>query len=126
MFETMNLNSKVSVIIPTFRRADSLKKAIQSVINQSYNNIEIIIVDDNDGDDFFRAATKKTVKDSFMEFPLIYIEHLHNKGLPTARNTGINVANGEYIAFLDDDDEWLPQKLEKQLALFSSLSDDYG
>ncbi len=122
----MNSCSKVSVIIPTFRRAYFLSKAIQSVINQTYKNIEIIIVDDNDGDDIFRAATKKMVIEEFVGHSLVYIEHSHNKGLPAARNSGIKVAKGEYIAFLDDDDEWLPQKLEKQMALFRSLPDDYG
>ena len=116
----------MSVIIPTFRRSDFLIRAIRSVIDQSYTNVEIIVVDDNQGDDVFRAEAKERVKRNFSDRPIIYIEHKTNRGLPAARNSGIKAANGEFIAFLDDDDEWLPKKLEKQIALFRSLPQNYG
>lgn len=103
-----------------------MARAIRSVVNQTYKNLEIIVVDDNDGNDEYRIATQRKLKGEFGNESLIYIEHSCNKGLPAARNSGIQVARGEYIAFLDDDDEWLPQKLEKQIALFQSLSDKYG
>lgn len=118
--------SRVSVIIPTFRRSDYLVRAIRSVVNQSYKNIEIIVVDDNQGNDVFRSEVKLQISRNFANEALTYIEHSTNKGLPAARNTGIREATGEFIAFLDDDDEWLPEKVEKQMALFKSLPENYG
>jgi glycosyltransferase involved in cell wall biosynthesis len=118
--------SLVSVIIPTFRRSDFLVRSIKSAINQSYKNIEIIVVDDNQGNDFYRVEVKSKIKNNFGTDTLTYIEHGSNKGLPAARNTGIRAAKGQFIAFLDDDDEWLPQKIEKQMELFESLSESYG
>jgi glycosyltransferase involved in cell wall biosynthesis len=101
-------------------------RALRSVLDQTYKDIEVIIVDDNDGTDEYRIATQRQLQSNFGSKSVIYLTHSYNKGLPAARNTGIKAAKGEYIAFLDDDDEWLPQKLEKQLALFTSLPDDYG
>jgi glycosyltransferase involved in cell wall biosynthesis len=115
----------VSVIIPTYRRSEFLLRAIRSALNQTYKNTEIIIVDDNDGDDHYRRDTK--VKISHLMSPQIrYIEHDTNKDVSAARNSGIDVSQGDYIAFLDDDDEWLPGKLEKQIALFQNLPESYG
>ena len=101
-------------------------RAIHSVFAQTYRNLEIIVVDDNDGHDEYRIATQRQLKEEFSNVPLVYIEHSNNRGLPAARNSGIKMAKGEFIAFLDDDDEWLPKKLEMQVALFQSLSDKYG
>jgi len=103
-----------------------LIRAIHSVFAQTYRNLEIIVVDDNDGHDEYRIATQRQLKEEFSNVPLVYIEHSNNRGLPAARNSGIKMAKGEFIAFLDDDDEWLPKKLEMQVALFQSLSDKYG
>ena len=116
----------VSVIIPTYKRSDFLVRAIYSVVNQTYKNVEIIVVDDNTEGDNFRIATKKRIFNDFAKLPIKYIEHEYNKGLPAARNTGIKAATGDLIAFLDDDDEWLPLKLEKQVELLTSLPENYG
>src|SRR5699024_6125508 len=94
--------------------------------DQSYKNIEIIVVDDNQGNDVFRSEVKLQISRNFGNEALTYIEHSTNKGLPAARNTGIREATGEFIAFLDDDDEWLPEKVEKQMKLFKSLPENYG
>ena len=108
----------ISVIIPTYKRPfKMLKRAINSVLSQSYSNIEIIIVDDNSKDDLNRKEIESniyTIKDDRLR----YIQHDYNKGGCEARNTGIRIARGEYIAFLDDDDEWLPNKLELQITKF--------
>lgn len=122
----MNPNPLVSVIIPTFQRSEYLIRAIESVINQTYQNIEIIVVDDNDGEDDYRNQTKKNLENYIQQKNIRYLMHDRNKGLPSARNTGINNSNGEFIAFLDDDDEWLETKIEKQIALFEKLDDSYG
>ena len=99
-------NLLVSVIIPTYNRYDFLLKSVESVYNQSYDNMEIIIIDD--------GSTDKTylIKDKFPE--LIYIFQ-NNSGVASARNKGINISTGKYIAFLDSDDLWLKDKILKEV-----------
>ena len=104
---------KVSVIIPTYNRAHLVGRAIRSVLNQTYQDFEIIVVDDGSTDN-----TEEVVK-SFNDPRIRYIRHEKNRGGSAARNTGIRAARSEYIAFLDSDDEWLPEKLEKQVLIFS-------
>lgn len=102
-------NPMISVIIPTYNRVTVITRAIRSVQKQTYQDFEIIVVDDGSTDD-----TEKVIH-SFNESRITYIKHERNLNGAVARNTGINVAKGRYIAFLDSDDEWLPEKLEKQL-----------
>ena len=111
---------KVSVIIPTYNRAKLIKRSILSVLNQTYQNFEIIVVDDGSADD------TKSVVESFNNPKIRYIRHDINKGQSAARNTGIKNAKGKYIAFQDSDDEWLPEKLEKQMSCFESPSSHSG
>ena len=100
-------NPLVSIIVPTYNRAGVLSRAIRSIFSQTYSNIEIIIVDDASCDD------TGNVVESFMDDHIHYIRHDKNQGGSASRNTGIRSAKGSFIAFLDDDDEWLPEKLEK-------------
>lgn len=109
-------NPKVSVIIPTYNRAHLIGRAIKSVLNQTYKDFEIIIVDDGSTD-----KTEEVVKD-FKDERVRYIRREKNKGGSAARNTGIKAARGEYIAFQDSDDEWLPEKLEKQMKAFEAMA----
>lgn len=104
----------VSVVISTFNRAGLIARAINSIQNQTYKNIEIIIVNDASSDN-----TEDVVK-AIPDARIRYIRHEKNKGLPAGRNTGIRAATGEYIAFLDDDDEWREDKLEKQLRVIDN------
>jgi len=104
----------ISIVIPTYNRPELLKKAIQSVLDQTYTNFEIIIIDDSSTKD-----NEKNIK-SFNKKNIIYIKNKTRKGGGYSRNIGIKKAKGEFIAFLDDDDEWMPQKLEKQLKAFNS------
>lgn len=99
----------VSVIIPTFNRAALLARAIGSVCRQTYSNLDIIVVDDASDDDTQEVVAN--ISDSRIR----YIRHESNRGGSGARNTGIQTALGEFIAFLDDDDEWEPEKTEAQL-----------
>lgn len=103
------MNPKVSVILPTYNRASYLYSAIKSVLNQTFKDFEIIIVDDASTDN------TKQIIDKFDDRRIYYIRHKENKGGSAARNTGIKRSKGEFIAFLDDDDLWMPNKLEKQL-----------
>ncbi len=113
----VTLNDKVSVIIPTYNRSELLKKAVASLKNQSHQNFEIIIIDDFSTDD--TAAVVKEMEDD----RIIYLKHDTNKGGSEARNTGIKRATGDFIGFLDSDDQWLPRKLEKQLRQFEGQPD---
>ena len=100
---------KVSVIIPTYNRAELLKVAIASVLSQTYKDFEIIVIDDASHDNTQELLT--SLKDKRIR----YIRHETNKRISAARNTGIVNSHGNYIAFLDDDDEWLPEKLQLQV-----------
>jgi len=116
----MSENTRVSVIIPTYNGAHLLDRAIQSVLNQTYQDFEIIVVDDASTDN-----TEGLVK-SFDDGRIQYNRHEVTKGAAAARNTGIKIARGDYIAFQDSDDEWLPEKLEKQIKVFVDASSNVG
>lgn len=105
----------VSAIIPAYNRADLVAPAIQSAIDQTYQDIEIIVVDDGSTDNTEEVVNEFIKRDSRVR----YIKHEKNKGGSAARNTGIKNARGEYLAFLDSDCQWLPEKIEKQLQVFS-------
>jgi len=101
----------VSVVIPTCNRAALLTRAIQSVRQQTYGNLEIIVVDDASTDDI------QKIVGSFADPRICYIRHDTNRGGSAARNTGIRAANGNFVAFLDDDDEWVAEKAEEQVKI---------
>lgn len=103
---------KVSVIIPTYQRANIVSEAINSVLAQTYKDYEIIVV--NDG------STDKTPEVLKQFGDQITVIHQANKGLSAARNTGIRASQGDYIAFLDDDDLWANHKLETQIPILDS------
>jgi len=100
---------QVSVIIPTRNRAGFLAGALKSVLEQSFRDLEIVVVDDG-GDDDARGVVK-----GFNPAPIRYLRHDRRRGGAAARNTGIVNSSGEYVAFLDDDDEWYPEKLARQM-----------
>ena len=102
----------ISVIIPSYNRARTIEKSARSVLNQTYTDLELIIVDDCSSDN-----TAEVVAALAAENPRVrYIRHEQNQGACAARNTGIDAARGEYIAFQDSDDAWRPEKLERQMA----------
>lgn len=106
---------KVSVIIAAYNRAHLIGRALRTVLEQTYNDFEVIIVDDASTDN-----TENVIK-SFDDARIKYIRHDKNKGAAAAWNTGIRASKGEYIAFQDSDDEWAEDKLEKQMNAFRSL-----
>lgn len=113
----------VSVVVPTYKRPTYLERAIASVLTQSYGNWELIVVDDNDKISSYRQETELFMEPYLARANIKYIKHERNKGGSAARNTGIEQAVGEYVAFLDDDDEWLPDKLTKQVECFANVDD---
>lgn len=103
------MDSKISVIIPTYNRASVLSRAVESVLAQSYKNWELIIVDDGSTD-----HTAEILK-AYSQNPQIKIIRTSNQGVSAARNKAIGQAQGLWVAFLDSDDQWLEDKLEKQV-----------
>lgn len=110
---------KVSVIIPTYNSSKLLKEAIGSVLSQTYPILEIIVVDDGSTDDTAKVVQEyvRAQEHKSTGAQVKYIRQ-ENKGPAAARNKGIREARGNYIAFLDSDDLWLPDKIEKQIVLF--------
>lgn len=111
--------TKVSIIIPTYGRSEMLVKTIQSVLNQTYKNLEIIIVDDNGLGTKEQKKTKSCIS-SFNDPRILYEPLSINSGGSYARNYGASLSSGEYICFLDDDDLFLPLKIEQQLLFMES------
>ena len=116
----------VSVIIPTYKRPTMLGRAIESVLNQTYDNIEIAVIDDNNTGDEFREETIEFMQQYKDNPKVIYIQHEYNQNGSAARNTGISQTQGEYIAFLDDDDCYLPSKIAAQVAILSQQTENCG
>jgi len=112
----------VSAIISTYKRPPEIvRRAAMSVLNQTYTDMELIIVDDSPSSYELRSDIK-IMADSLGE-KVRYIQHEINQGACAARNTGLKNSKGEFVAFLDDDDEWLPEKIEKQLQLMNQNDD---
>ena len=110
----MTNNPLISVMMPTYNNAKYICKAIESIYAQSYDNIEIIVVDDGSTDN-----TKEILK-QYKDIKYFYVEH---KGIPTARNVALANSKGEYIAFCDSDDYWLPGKINTQMQYFKEHPD---
>lgn len=108
----------VSVIIPTYNREKTIEKSIRSVLDQTYSEVEVIVVDDHSSDN-----TEEVIR-SIDDKRLRYVRLGKNAGACVARNKGLEYARGEYIAFHDSDDAWFPQKLEKQMAIFAKTETD--
>ena len=115
----------VSIIIPTFARAEYLATAIQSVLNQNYPNFQLIVVDDNHPESVHRCATEKVIQ-SVSDSRIKYIKHESNKGANAARNTGFKNSNGSFIGFLDDDDEFKESKISSQIAVAKKFESRRG
>ena len=119
------MNPKVSIIISTHNKARMLSRAIKSVLNQTFQDFELIIVDDCSIDNTREAVEWFQKKHKQKKINYIYLPK--NSGAPAyPSNIGIKNSTGEYVAFLDHDDEWLPEKLEKQLQLFEKSPGNLG
>jgi glycosyltransferase involved in cell wall biosynthesis len=113
----------ISVILPTYNRPEYLKRAVRSVCRQTYTPIEVLVIDDHSPE-----PASETLNDVDCESVsnIRCIRHTKNRGANAARNTGIREAEGEFIAFLDDDDRWLPEKVSKQVERFRTGPDGLG
>ncbi len=100
----------VSIVIPTFNRTDTISRAVESCLDQTYKEFEVLIVDDASTDGF-----EETHRSLFSDRRIRVIKHGRNQGVSASRNTGVQNARGDFVAFLDSDDSWHPTKLEKQV-----------
>lgn len=119
MSETKN-RPTVSVIIPTYNRSQLIARSIKSVLNQTYQNFELIVVDDGSTDSTGDIVT------GFKDERIRYVRREKNGGEAAARNTGIKTARYEYIAYQDSDDEWLPEKLTRQVEVLENAPPQVG
>ena len=115
------MNDSVSVIIPTYNRPQSLSRAIKSVLVQTHKNYEILVINDSDDE-----KPVLEVIENFNDNRIKYFNNERVKGGNGARNTGIIKSKGEYIAFLDDDDEWLPDKIKNQIKYLTDKKSNYS
>lgn len=112
--------TKVSVVIPTYNRENTIIRAVNSVLNQTFEDFELLIIDDGSTDQTKDMITEiEDTRVKYIKLPL-------NRGASFARNSGIRAAKGEYIAFQDSDDEWLPNKLELQVKAMEAESNEVG
>lgn len=109
------MNPKVSIVTPTYKRAHFLSRAVDSILSQTYDNIQVVVVDDNAELPECRKSTEETMKKYADDPRVVYIQNNRNMGGGLSRNIGINACDGEYVAFLDDDDEFEPPKIEMEL-----------
>jgi glycosyltransferase involved in cell wall biosynthesis len=112
--DTVRERGLVSVVIPTYNRADLIERSVKSALQQTHQELEVIVVDDASTDQ--TPAVLARLEDSRVRV----IRHERNEGQCRARNRGVRESRGRYVAFLDSDDEWLPPKVERQLARFAS------
>jgi len=112
--------ARISVVIPTYNRPALLRNSINSVLSQTYRDFELIVIDDCSSDN------TPGVLEDFRDERLKVIRNSSNKGIAAVRNIGVTSSQGKYIAFLDDDDEWLPDKLEKQLKIMENGPESLG
>jgi teichuronic acid biosynthesis glycosyltransferase TuaG len=112
----------VSIIMPLYNSEKFLSSAIESVISQTYKNWELILIDDKSTDNSLQKAMQHMKQDSRIKL----IELQDNSGPAIARNTGIKAAKGKYIAFLDSDDMWLPEKLELQIKFMNERNTNFS
>ena len=112
----------VSVVVPTYDRPERLRRAVESVREQTYEDIELIVVDDCSPTPAEQVLSNFDIEGLGVR----HIRHAENRGANAARNNGIEAASGEFVAFLDDDDEWDPTKLERQVTAFTEAGPDVG
>lgn len=114
---------RVSVVIPTYKRNEYLPEAVESIVEQTYDNIELFIVDDGSPE-----PVAETLTDVGLDrlSSVTFVRHNENRGANVARNNGIRAATGKYVAFLDDDDRWHETKISRQVEAFEESGPEVG
>ena len=110
----------VSIVIPTYNRANLIARSLRSVLDQSYEDFEMLVIDDGSTDQTAAVVA------GFRDQRIIYTRLARNSGAGGARNVGIKMSKGQFLAFQDSDDEWLPQKLAKHIEMFKKGSSKLG
>lgn len=123
---SMYKNGLVSVVIPTYKRSDTLSRAVDSVLAQTYKDVEVLVVDDNVPGSDESKLVQKVMEQYNGKSNVIYVSQEKHINGAVARNVGIKRSQGEFIAFLDDDDEWEKSKIEKQISHLSKHPDIDG
>lgn len=113
------MNHLVSIIMPAYNAENLIEDSINSILSQTYRNFELIVIDDCSKDQTVRIVEQFILKDSRIKI----IKNIKNKGVAETRNVGLDQAKGEYVAFLDSDDKWDNNKLEKQLKILKESND---
>lgn len=116
----------VSCVIPSYKRVKTLRRAIDSVLVQTYSNVEVLVVDDNIQGDKYSEILHKIINEYRYDGRVRLVNQAKHMNGAEARNAGIRAAKGEWVAFLDDDDEWLPTKIEKQISFLKQRNDLKG
>lgn len=116
-------SAMVSIVLPTYRRPELIERAIATVFDQTFADWELLVIDDN-GEGTSEQRRTAEVLQRNDDARVKYVVHPSNLGGGAARNTGIKRARGEFVAFIDDDDAWEPEKLEAQLSCFATVGDD--
>ena len=120
------MESIVSVIIPTYKGAGNLARAVDSVLAQTHKPVEVIVVDDNAPDSDGRRDSEAVMKNYLHHKNVKYIKHTRNKSGAAARNSGISVSSGNFFCFLEDNDFYLPERIERSVALLEDNPDYDG
>ncbi|MDB8545633.1 glycosyltransferase [Turicibacter sanguinis] len=115
----------VSVVVATYKREETLRRAIESLAQQTYPNVEIIIVDDN-ANELWNDKVEKIIERYAHLNRITYIQNKTNQGSASTRNIGIRAAQGEYVTFLDDDDIYLPDKITNQIKHMIDVDSDFS
>lgn len=122
MSKRIYIKGLVSVIIPVYNAEDFIGKTLDSVLNQTYKNFEIVLVDDCSKDNSQQIIKKYQASHS----EIVYFRQSTNQGAGAARNKALELASGQYVAFLDSDDLWLPEKTEKQIKLMKEKKSPFS
>ena len=117
---------RVSVVIPTYRRSQIISRAISSVLAQTFSDFEVIVVDDNGRDHPEQKSTEEVITGQHPDARVVYVKNEKSRGGSGARNVAIKMARGEFMAFLDDDEDWIETKLEQQVEAFEKAEHDVG
>lgn len=122
--EVASVPPVVSIIIPSYKRPSETRRAVESALRQDYRPVEIIVVDDNGAASEYAILTERALSDLIESGAIVYIRHATNRGGNAARNSGVRASTGEFISFLDSDDEFRSNKTRMQVEAIEGAPED--